>query len=322
MTTLRAHAKALRTELEAQPSPAVAELIAAWAASSEPTLASETRVRGAPSVAAGRMTGPTRRLRSFVIAHRISLGTSVVLTAGIALAFAVARDSDPPWSFTEAWTAERQSLIREREHSTRGRVFIESPIVQSPGELDSLGDIVARELTNFVANSRAAHVVPRDSVVSVETAAASEGGWNSPKKRMSRAGAPIAVMTVLSIRGDSVRASVVLERLVPPPRRLSHWSFVRFFQRDSSLALARTHDGGLETSPLATVSAPMTRRGAIIFQLARDVVDALDEMRSCSLEKHIGERSVPWCWRTENEPVLVKGYFHAKRQRLSKRDRS
>jgi hypothetical protein len=64
----------------------------------------------------------------------------------------------------------------------------------------------------------------------------------------------------------------------------------------------------------------MTRRGAIIFQLARDVVDALDDMRSCSLEKHIGERSVPWCWRKENEPVLVKGYFHAKRQRLAKRD--
>jgi DNA-binding SARP family transcriptional activator len=322
MTTLRAHAKSLRTELAAQPSPVVAELIAAWGASSEPMLASETRVRGAPSVAARGTTGPTRRLRSFVIAHRISLVTSVVLTAGIALAFAVARDSDPPWSFTEAWTAERRSLIREREHSTRGRVFIETPIVQSPGELDSLGDIVAREITNFVANSRAAHVVPRDSVVSVETAAASEGGWNSPKKRMSRASAPIGVMTVLSIRGDSVRASVVLERLVPPPRVLSHWSFVRFFQRDSSLALARAHDEGLETSPLATVSAPMTRRGAIIFQLARDVVDALDEMRSCSLEKHIGERSVPWCWRTENEPVLVKGYFHAKRQRLSKRDRS
>jgi hypothetical protein len=262
----------------------------------------------------------TSDLASFAIAHRISLIASVVLTAGIALAFAVARNSDPPWSFTEAWTAERQSLIKEREHSTRGRVFIETPIVQAPSELDSLGDIVARELTNFVARSRAAHVVPRDSVVGIEAAAASEGGWNTPRKRMSRASAPIAIMTVLSVRGDSVRASVVFERLVPPPRRLSRWSFVHFFQRDSSPTFARAHDGGLETSPLVTVSAPMTRRGAIVFQLARDVVDALDEMRSCSIEKHMGERSVPWCWRNENEPVIVKGYFHAKRQRVSRRD--
>jgi hypothetical protein len=249
------------------------------------------------------------------------LASGVVLTAGIALAFAVTRDSDAPWSFTEAWTAERQSLLSEREHSTRGRVFIESPIVQSASELDSLGDIVARELTNFVERSRVAHVVPRDSVVDVEAAAASEGGWNSPKKRMSRVDAPIAVMTVLSVRGDSVRAGVVLERLVPPPPlRLSHCSFLLLFRRDSSPALARAHEGGLETHPLVTVSEPMKRRGMIPLRLARDVIDALDEMRSCSLENHIGERSVPWCWRNENEPVIVKGYFHAKRQRISSRD--
>jgi hypothetical protein len=328
-TTLRAHTKALRTELEAQPSPAVAELSATWAASSEPTLATETRASRASSVPAdpserfaGGKAEPTRRLRSFAIAHRISLVTSVVLTAGIALAFAVARDSDPPWSFTEAWTADRQALIREREHSTRGRVFIETPIVQAPSELDSLGDIVAREVTNFVARSRAAHIVPRDSVVGVESAAASEDGLNSPNKRMSRAGAPIAIMTVLSVRGDSVRASVVLERLVPRPPvpRLSRWSLPLLSRGASPPVFTRAHDGGLETSPLVTVSAPMTRRGAIVFQLARDVVDALDEMRSCSIEKHMGEESVPWCWRNENEPVIVKGYFQAKRQRLSRRD--
>ena len=140
ITTLRTHVKALRTELEAQPSPAVAELLAAWTASSEPTLASETRDRLAPSVPADRSerlaagtAGPTRRLRSFAIAHRVALvAGGVVLTAGIAVAFAVTRDSDVPWSFTEAWTAERQSLLSEREHSTRGRVFIETPIVQAP----------------------------------------------------------------------------------------------------------------------------------------------------------------------------------------------
>ena len=137
---------------------------------------------------------------------------------------------------------------------------------------------------------------------------------------MSRVDAPIAVMTVLSVRGDSVRAGVVLERLVPPPPRLRRWSLLLFFRRDSSPVLARARGGGLETHPLLTVSAPMTRRGAIALRVKTAVVDALDEMRSCSLEKQIGERSVPWCWRNENEPVIVKGYFHAKRQRISSRD--
>jgi hypothetical protein len=130
-------------------------------------------------------------------------------------------------------------------------------------------------------------------------------------------------MTMLSVRGDSVRAGVVLERLVPAsaPAGLSWWSLPRLSRRDSSLPPAALSDrGSLETSPLLTLSEPMARRSLIPLRLAKELIDALDEMRSCSMKQHLGDRSVPWCWRKENEAGMVKGFFAARRRRESTRD--
>ena len=179
----------------------------------------------------------------------------------------------------------------------RGRVFIESPVVQNgTGVLDSLASAIFRDVTAAVGRSRAAHVVPADSVVAIEAAAIKGGGWNSPRRTLANANASIGVMTVLSMHGDSVRVSATFERLLPP--------------RAPAAA-------SLETSPLISFSESAEGRSHIPFRLATAIVGALDQMRSCDAAKHMAERSVPWCWRRENEPGIVKDYFRMRRERAA-----
>jgi capsular polysaccharide biosynthesis protein len=144
-------------------------------------------------------------------ANRGAAAAILILIAAVTLALFLARNSNTPVLLTDEWKAEHQALVRGREHSTRGRVFIEIPIVQSQcAVLDSLSDDLARRLTEAVAQSAVAHAVPRDTAVAVESDAARQDGRKSPTKRLTRANAYVAVMTVLSIRDDSIHAAIVM----------------------------------------------------------------------------------------------------------------
>ena len=240
-----------------------------------------------------------------MVTQRWNVGWRGAVAAGIvsvaavwaAVALMRARNASLSRTIRDELIAENQALVREREHSTRGRVFIEMPVVQGGNPmLDSLAGTLLRQLTDVVSRSHAAHVVPRDSVVAIQSAAMSEGGWNSPRRTLGRANAPIGVMTVLWMRNDSVRVSATFERLVPTTPE---------------------GEGALETSPLLAFSESMRGRPLIPLRLAAAIIGALDQMRSCDADKHMAERSVPWCWRRENEPGIVKDYFRARRERAA-----
>lgn len=228
----------------------------------------------------------SRRTRRRVLAGAVA----TTLTA-LMVGFLVWNHSPPTFpGLEEQFRAEHQRLLTERERSTRGRVFVETPVVQSPDStLNAVAEQLAAELTRVIDDGKIAHVIPRDTVIAIESAAARQDGLNGPMRRLPRANAYINVMTVLSRREDSVRATLTIQRI------------------DTSARVVETSRAFISTVPWAT----STR---VIPSLVRMAALKLDEMRSCDANNHIAAHSVPWCWHNENEPVVVPGVVHAQRR--------
>jgi hypothetical protein len=230
-------------------------------------------------------------------ARRLIAGAVATTLAALTVGFLIWNHLHPPTfpGLAEQYRAERQKLLKEREHSTRGRVFVETPVVQSPdSSLDAVAEQLASELTRAIGDSKIAHVIPRDTVVAIESAAARHDGLDGPMQRLPRANAYINVMTVLSRRDDSVRATLTIQRI------------------DTSARV-------IETSRAFILTVPGAKSSRVIPSLVRMAALELDEMRSCDASDHVAAHSVPWCWHNENEPIVVPGVVRAQRRAAKSR---
>ena len=54
----------------------------------------------------------------------------------------------------------------------------------------------------------------------------------------------------------------------------------------------------------------------MVSEIARELSRAFDDMRFCDINHHDKPQSLPWCWADENKPVVVKGYYKARQERL------
>jgi hypothetical protein len=111
----------------------------------------------------------------------------VIVTAALSWQSITASRQDENAGLFDELDRERLRLFRERERSSRGRIFIETAINRSGHPfLDSIGRQLTSVLANVVDNSRIAHVVPRDSVKMIESDVAKLDG----RRRTSASNAP------------------------------------------------------------------------------------------------------------------------------------
>jgi len=223
----------------------------------------------------------------------------------------------PPETMWQESQAEHARILAERERSNRGRVFIETPIVQTTGAVyDSLAESILRWSHAMLASSKIAHVVPRDTVVAIERAAADFQGLNSPAIRFARANARIGVMTVITAEGDSIRVRMTVQRTAPIQVSKAEGGWSAFWQRFRvSSRKTEATSPWIETavSMVRTVPVDSKLRRSVAIEMVLDLSKALDGMRSCDVEAHLDPKALPWCWRRENEPVLIAGLARARR---------
>ena len=145
-------------------------------------------------------------------------------------------------------------------------------------------------------------VVPKDSVRAIERAVSAQPGLQSATGLLRRANSPLNVMTVYSMRGDSLNIAVVLQRVIFPPSERAPASWWRSISSKPAKRFA-----GTETWTVASymTSIEKPNMGLAVMRLNR----ALRAMRSCKLSEHIEHELTPWCWRRENQLELVPGYF-------------
>ena len=249
--------------------------------------------------------------RAFPIAASLTIAAASLLGVSVA----ILRSEPQPISLSDDAMRDRQEVLAEREKSLRGRVFIETPVVhgESP-KLDSLAGALAVRMSRDIDLSKIAHVVPRDSVVAIESAAAQTQGLISSQTRLARANAGIGIMTIMTQRGDSIDVRVAVQRRARPTRPSRLQRALAFFRRQSS-----TKNGsnavGIETSvAVARMTVPIDRPYALMWQLVGPLSRALDGMRSCNVNDHVAQTTLPWCWRAENEPVVIPGIYRARRR--------
>src|SRR5262245_39953851 len=166
----------------------------------------------------------TARRRFWTIKPVLS-GTVAMAVIAIAIGASWMNRQAPPETMWQELQREHARVLAERERSHRGRVFIETPIVRATGAAyDSLAESILYWSNEILTNSKIAHVVPRDTVVAAERAAAEFQGLNNAAVRLARTNARIAVMTLISAEGDSVRVGLSVQRTAPmivstPPGR-------------------------------------------------------------------------------------------------------
>lgn len=246
-------------------------------------------------------------------------------TAALAIAAGASwmnRQSPPETMFQEL-QAEQTRLLAERERSTRGRVFIETPVVYATGAVyDSIAQSVVQWSNAILVDSKIAHVVPRDTVVAVERAADEFQGLNNAALRLARANARIAVSTMISAEGDSVRVRMYIQRTAPMQASKPAGRWAAFWQRFRARPRnAEATWPWVESGPpiIRTVLLDKKQRAGMVIDMVLEMSKALDGMRSCNVEAHLGPKTLPWCWRRENEPVLIEGLMRArKRSALAK----
>ena len=198
---------------------------------------------------------------------------------------------------------EARFLAQKNDKSPRGRLFIQTPIDQTGrSDLSSIQpriDEILREIAGGVGN---VVLVPKDSVLAIERAVSAQPGLQSAADFLRRANSPINVMAMYSIRGDSLRVSVTLQRAVFPPTTRSPLSW----WRPVSSKPTKPFDV-IETWTVASYMTAIDRPN--LGSAARGLVHALRAMRSCKLSDHIEHELTPWCWRRDNQLELVPGYF-------------
>jgi hypothetical protein len=216
--------------------------------------------------------------------------------------------------------ARQVAILEAREHSNRGRVFIETPVNHTGRpEFDSLAGKIAAGLGRLIADGRIAHVVPRDSVIAIEGRANQELGLNTPVQRLRRAEAFISVSTVYSLPRDSLRIFVRVQRrttLSPRSEQLSE----RLANRPNTSALKGARASSSPREPLeivetwrfGVVEAAIDAPDAAVLVLARKLARAFDGMRSCNPVQHRAVESLPWCWGSENAPRVVPGFWRSR----------
>jgi hypothetical protein len=247
-----------------------------------------------------------------------AIGLAIVLGVN---PFSWLRQAKAPETMSEEFLLERDRLLAERERSTRGRVFIETPIVQAQGAVfDSIAQSVLEWTDRTISGSKIAHVVPRDTVIAIERASAEMMGLNNPATRFSRADARIGVMTVISRRGDSIVVRMSVQRTAPSvsSKPTDPWSaFWRRLHVGAPPATARFP--WVESAVSVVRTAPLDKSRSAVFPAVMEVANALDGMRSCDIESHIAPKTLPWCWQRENEPTLIQGLGEARRKALAAR---
>ena len=260
-----------------------------------------------------------------VTARRKYLPIKPVVSATVAMAALVAaigaswmNRQAPPETMWQETERDQARLLAERERSNRGRVFIETPIVQATGAVyDSLAESIVRWSNDILVSSKIAHVVPRDTVVAAERAAAEYQGLNNAALRLARADARIGVTTVISAEGDSVRVRMYVQRTAPmnaskPAGRWSaFWQRFRAGSRKTEATWPWVESG---LSIVRTVPLDKKQRSGIVIDMVLEMSKALDGMRSCDVEAHLDRKALPWCWRRENEPALIEGLGRARRR--------
>ena len=256
--------------------------------------------------------------RTVRIAAAATTGLTIMLGIGASSWFSRAK---VPETMIDEVLAEREHLLAERERSTRGRVFVETPIVQAQGAVfDSVAQSVVEWAHRWIHESKIAYLVPRDTVIAIERASAEMMGLNNPAIRFSRANARIGVMTVITRSGDSVVVRMYVQRTASlqsaPPA--APWS--AFWQRlRIGTPKSRTTFPWVESSVSVVETAPLEKPRNAVLGATREISKALDGMRSCKIEDHLSPKSLPWCWGSENEPVLIQGLREARRKAAAKR---
>jgi len=198
---------------------------------------------------------------------------------------------------------EARFLAHKNDKRPRGRLFIQTPIDQTERpDLSSVRpriDGILREISGGVGD---VVLVPKDSVLAIERAVSAQPGWQSAADLLRRANSPINVMAVYSIRGDSMRISVTLQRAVFPSASRSALSWWHPISSKQKKPFA-----GIETWTVASYMTVIERPN--LGLAARALVRALRAMRSCKLSDHIEYELTPWCWRRDNQIELIPGYF-------------
>jgi hypothetical protein len=251
-----------------------------------------------------------------------SVRITAVASMGVAVAVGMSASSwfgraKAPETMTEEMFLERERLLAERERSIRGRVFVETPMVQAQGAVfDSLAQFAIEWTHTMIHQGKVAHVVPRDTVIAIERASAEMMGLNNAATRFSRANARIGVMTTISRVGDSVVVRLAVQRTAPAQAPVSAAPWSSFWRRlhIGKPATSMSRFPWVETAVSIVHTAPMEKPRRAIMSAAFELSNALDGMRSCKIEDHLAPKSLPWCWGSENEPVLIQGLREARRK--------
>ena len=240
-------------------------------------------------------------------------GLVIVLGVG---AFSWLGRAKAPETMSEEFRVERERLLADRERATRGRVFIETPIVQAQGAVfDSIARDVLEWAHRTIGESKIAHVVPRDTVIGIERAAAEMMGLNNPAIRLSRADARIGVMTVISRQGDSIVVRMSVQRTAPIASSKPTVPWSAFWRRlHIGEPPATSQFPWVESAVSFVRSAPLDKPHSAVLPAVMEVASALDGMRSCDIENHLAPKALPWCWQRENEPMLIQGLREARRK--------
>ena len=244
-------------------------------------------------------SGPRTRLR---LKRRLSFAAlGVGVGAIVALGFFARRQP----RVARTIGSEREFTALERFHGPRGRIVIERPINQTGDPaLDSLGDRIANLLRTVVTSSNNAILVPPDTVDAIQRESANLA-LNTPVQRLPRANAAINVMTVYSMRHDSLRIVVWLQRLVTGPQ----FSGPDFDEQGHRRPPKIVSGPSLETWPLGEATAPLAQSTRAIIGAAGHLNTNLQAMRSCDANLPGRKDLVAWCWVADNQPDVVPGYF-------------
>jgi len=207
---------------------------------------------------------------------------------------------------------EQLQLWRTRERGPRGRILVETPVERSGrADLDSIATHWRSLLEERIRIENVADLIPRDSVEIIERAVA-QTGFTSSAGKLLRANASLSFMSVVTSAGDSVQVRVTVQRMRSSSSKLDkEWSAEwrkRYGFPPQPREASQEPRPVLETHPFAAVKAHRDSVAAPLRLMARDLVRALDEMRSCDSKDHVELWSLPYCWRSNNSMTVVKGY--------------
>jgi hypothetical protein len=198
---------------------------------------------------------------------------------------------------------DSRRAAHKNDRRPRGRLFIETPMnMTGRKELSVAGEAINSALRGIVGDVGDITLVPQDSVRAIERAVSNQPGLAGPGERLSLANSSMNVLTVYTLRSDSLNIDVRLQRIVFPPSSRSAASWWRTVA--SAPARRRAQ---IETWTVAYYKTGIAKPNVAIA--ATRLVHALRAMRSCDLNDHRQHELTPWCWQRENQPGIVPGYF-------------